>query len=254
MTLPYLANAVAVGAVVWALWVRRDTFHSRWDAPITAGAALYGLGAVLDTPWPQAASLSFAITGKYFLLSTLGHISYLVGSAVGLKSVYIRLLPDDAIGPFMRTRVFPLVYAAAGIMLVSVIASPVTATMAADHLNLITPDGWLTLYFATYYLTMSLLMGLAIYGGLQLRCDESHGVVDALIGVAVVGTLSCLATLTAVLTGRTSFVIEVAWPVAYAATTAAALICALSWRRRTSLLQERRHRLRHTEISDEPVG
>lgn len=239
MTTLYLANAVVVAVVAWAVWVRRDTFQSRWDAPITVGAALYGLGAVLDSPWPAISAASHPFTGKYFLLLTLGHISYLAGSAIGLKSVYVRLLPDEELGPFMHTRVYPLVYGAAAIMVVSMVASPVTNVMPVAHPYLTTPDGWLTVYFLTYYLTMAALMGIAIYGGLQLRRDQSSRIVDALIGAAVVGSLACLAALIGVLTGRAGFVAGVAWPVAYAATIAAAVTCAVSWRGREAALRGR---------------
>lgn len=219
------------------MWVRRDTVHSRWDAPITTGAALYGLAAVLDSPWPGVGAMSVALTGKHFLLSTLGHISYLLGSAIGLKSVYVRLLPDDAIGPFMRTRILPIVYTAAGAMLLAVIASPVTDTSSADHLYLATPDGWLKVYFTAYYSAMAILMGIAIYGGLQLRDGPQPRTVDGLIAAAVAGSLACLSALVAILTGHTSFMATVAWPLAYAATVGAALTRAVSWRLRVRALR-----------------
>ena len=63
-----LANVVAVSLAAWAVWVRRVSIGAPWDVGITVGVALYGLGSTLESPWPQMAAASFALTGKYYLL------------------------------------------------------------------------------------------------------------------------------------------------------------------------------------------
>lgn len=236
MTALYLANALVVVIACWALWVRRDAFGSRWDAPITIGAALYAVAAVLDSPWLAVSAASFPLTGKYYLIPALGHMSYLAGAAIGLKSGLLRILPDGDVEPFMRTRVLLVAGAAVAVMAVCVIASPATSTMSADYLYLVSPDPWLTVYFATFFLTLTAVMVAVFLCCLLLRRHPGTTLVYPLMAAAVIGAVSCLAFLGLILSGGGGLVTTVAWPAAYAATVVASLACGLSWRNRLRAL------------------
>lgn len=108
------------------------------------------LGPVLDSPWPGAAAASFPLIGKYYLLNCLGHISYLLGATRGLNAVALRLLPDQAIDPFMRTKIVAPTLLTSAAMLVCLGQSPATSTMPASNLYFVAPDGWLSAYWVTY--------------------------------------------------------------------------------------------------------
>ncbi len=220
----------------WALWVRRLSFGSRWDAPITVGVGLYGLAAALDSAWPAMAAASFPVTGKYYVLPALGHICYLAGTAAGIRSVYVRLLPDEEIDAFMRTRVTPAVAIAGVAMLGCLIASPVTSAMPAEHLYTVPMDGWLRAYFVIFLLTFTGLLWAAVFGGFLLRKEPNSGAVLPLMGTASTGSIGCLVILAAILSGRTELVPTFVWPVTYLATAAASLICGIYWRRRVASL------------------
>lgn len=233
----YLANAVTVIVACGPVWVRRDAFQSRWDRPITVGVALYAAGALLDSPWPAAAAASFPATGKYYLVPALGQICFLIGGVAGLKSGFMRILPDDEVGPFMRARILPVAATAVGVMAVCVIVSPATSVMSADYLYQVTPDIWLTAYFTTYFLAMTGLMAVVIWGLLQLRGGEpqSPAVAPLLVGAGI-GFVAYPAFLTAILTNRAELVPMVVWPISYTGITVASLACAFSWRHRASAL------------------
>lgn len=230
----HIANLLAVLAAGWALWVRRHSFGSRWDAGITVGVALYGLGSALESPWPAMAAASFPLTGKYYLLPALGNISYLAGTAVGLKSFYVRLLPDAEIGRFMRTWIAPVVAVAAAVMLFSAVASPQTSTMPAATLYGVPPDGWLRVYFATYFVSATVLLWAAVFGGWRLRDGANSGAVVPLMVIALVGSLACLGHLAATLTGHGMPALALAG--GYLATTATALACGVYWQRRVAAM------------------
>jgi hypothetical protein len=226
------ANALAVVASCWAVWVRRVSLGSRWDAPLTIGVALYGVASALDAPWPAIASASFPLTGKYYLLNTVGHICFLAGNAAGLRAVFIRLLPDHEIGRFVQTRIAPVVTIAATVMLVCVIASPMTSTMPANYLYGIPLDGWLRVYFCVFFLTMTATLWMAFFGGIRLAEEpRSPGTVLPLLGTASTGSLACLSFLVVILTGRTELIPRL-WPIGFLATAAAAVACAVAWRHR----------------------
>jgi hypothetical protein len=230
LTALYVANAIAVLSACWALWVRRHSFGSRWDGGITVGVALYGLGSALESPWPSLSAASFPLTGTYYLLPVLGNICYLAGTAVGLKSCYIRLLPDAEIGRFMRTWIAPVVGVAAAVMLWCAIASPRTSTMPADSLYGLHLDGWLRVYFVTYFLSASMLLWAAVFGGFRLREGPNSGAVVPLMAIAFTGSLACLWHLVAIVSGRDQHAAALLG--GYLATTVTALACGISWRRR----------------------
>ena len=238
MTALLWANAVAVLTAAWALWVRRHSFGSKWDGAITVGVALYGLGSALESPWPSAASASFPLTGKYYLIPVLGQISYLAGTAVGLKSFYVRLLPDDEIGRFMKSWVLPAVAVPAALMLLCALASPGTSSMVSDHLYGVPLDGWLRVYFATYFLSVTALLWAAVFGGVQLRREPDSGAAVPLMTIAATGSIACLGLLSAVLSGHGADVAELALIGGYAATTVTSLACGIYWRRRVAELTE----------------
>lgn len=229
------ANIVAVLAAGWAIWVRRHSFGSRWDAGITIGVALYGLGSVLESAWPAMSAASYPLTGKYYLLPVLGNISYLAGTAVGLKSFYVRLLPDAEIGRFMRTWIAPVVALAATIMLLCAVASPRTSTMPADHLYGVPLDGWLRVFFTTYFVSVTMLLWAAVFGGWRLRDGTASGAVVPLMVIALVGSLACLGHLAALLTGHGVPALALAG--GYLATTVTALACGVYWQRRVAAIR-----------------
>lgn len=237
----HVANAGAVLAACWALWVRRHSFGSRWDAGITVGVALYGLGSALESPWPALSAMSFPLTGKYYLLPVVGNICYLAGTAIGLKSFYVRLLPDAEIGRFMRIWIAPVVTIAAVIMLACAVASPATSAMPADSLYGVPIDGWLRAYFVTYFLSATMLLSAAVFGGLRLREGPNAGAVVPLMLIALIGSIACLWHLVAILSGHDQHAAALFG--GYLATTVTALACGISWRRRVEDLTRPRQDL-----------
>lgn len=227
-----LLETLAILSALWAVWVRRDSLHSAPDAPITIAIALFACGAVLDSAWPTLGAASLPITGTAYLLTTLGHICYLAGAAMGLKTVWLRLLADDAIGPFMSTRILPLVLVAGLAMLTCVLMSPRTSGMRADSLYQVDPDGWLIGYWAAYFGTMTTLNAIAVYGGLHLRRDPRSVMVDPLVAATAVGTLACVGLFIAIASGHSTVIEQLAWPACYVAIIAGSLACAQSWRHR----------------------
>ena len=236
MTSIYLANVLAVLVAAWAVWERRLAFRSRWDAPITWGIGLFGVGAALDSPWPDMAAASYPWTGKYFLLNTLGQICYLMGAAMGTKTIFLRLLSDDAIGPFMRRRIYPGIAAVATVMLTCLVASPVSSAMSAAHLYLMKPDGWLTVYWVDFLGGMMAMGVVSIYGLVSLRADPRSVMLNLLIASEVLGLFAIAAIGFGVLTDNDEIVRVLVWPCAYAGIIGGAMAAVYAWRHRIAML------------------
>ena len=221
---------LVVLVAAWAVWVRRDSLQSQWDSAITVAIGLFAVGAMLDSPWPAVGAASFGATGKFYVLTAVGHILYLAGATLGLKTVCLRLMPDEAIDALIRTRIAPAVTVASIAMLVWLVASPATSTMSASSLYEVKPDGWLLAYWATYFLTMTGLNAVALSGAMVLRRGNDAIMLDPLAGATILGTLSCLGFLAAIIAGQTDLVYNLLWPAAYLAMIIGSVALALSWR------------------------
>lgn len=232
----YAANVAVVLVAAWAVWERRLTFRSRFDASISYGIVLFGIGAALDSPWPEVARASHPLTGKYYLLMTAGHICYLSGAALGIRAIYQRLLTDREIRSFMRYRISPLITIAAVVMLICMVASPITSTMPADHLYLVQPDGWLIGYWIAFLGTFFVLELISMYGANQLRADPRSGMATWLVLSQAVGSLAILAIGFGVLTGRDEIPRFLVWPFAYLGIVGGSIAAVVAWRHRAASL------------------
>lgn len=232
----YVANVAVVVIAGWAVRERRLTFQSRFDSSITYGIVLFGIGAALDSPWPGAATASYPLTGKYYLLMVFGHLCYLSGAAQGIRAIYQRLMDDEAITSFMRYGIAPAVAAAGMVMLICFLRSPVTSTMPADHLYFVRPDGWLDGYWAAFLGTLFVFELVSMYGGNLLRSDPRAVMVKFLVLSQAVGTLAILLIGVGVVIAPNSIPKFLVWPFAYVGIAGGAIASVVSWRRRTSAL------------------
>lgn len=233
MKILLITNIAAILVAAWAAWeCRLTTFRSRWDSPKTTALLLFLVAAVLDSPWRAFSEASFALTGRYYFLTVLGHICYLTAAASGVKYIYLRLLPDAAIGPFVRRRMVPAIVVAVIVMVVSFSASPLTASLTTDHLYLIHPDGWLGLYWLAFYGTLLAMLATAMYGLNRLRTDPRSVMLNLLLTSLALGALSIVASAWGLLSGQNESMRLMAWPLTYAAIAVGSVAVVIAWRHR----------------------
>lgn len=231
MTILVAANALVVAVTLWAVWERRLTFQSRWDFPNTAAITLFGAGAVLDSPLRAMSEASFASTGRYYLLVLVGHACYLGACVMGNKAVYLRLLPDSTVDRLIKGLV-RAVWTAVAVMAVALLVSPRSRLLTADHLYQVDADGWLTLYWMTYYGATTALIAVAMYGVSRLRRDHRSVMMDLLALALILGLLSSVGSAIGVLNGWNETTRLWAWPILYAAIIAGMVALVASWRHR----------------------
>lgn len=221
----------------WSVWVRRLTFGSRYDMPVTIAVALFGVGAALDAPWSAIAAASYPLTGRYYLLNAAGHLCYIAGAAISIGAVYRRLLPDDDIEPFVRRVVLPIAGGSALTMIVAIFLSRATTTLTADHLYVVAPDGWMKLYWLAHFGATSVFGAIACYGVLHLRRDPRGVWLNLLLtSLAVAAAAGGAFGGWVVITGRVGPAWLLAWLLTYAAFASGAIATALQWMTRQQTL------------------
>lgn len=186
-----LASLAVFAISVWSVWTRRLSLRSRFDAGTTSAVALFGVGALLDGPWPVCIRGSEPVIGRFYGLMALGQISYLLGVVAAISSVYVRLLPDGEYKPFMRTRILPVAVVAVSVMVVSFMASSVPLTPSVPHLYLAVPDRALRAYWIADYAAATTLAAVLSYGLFLLRKDPRMVMARLMLGSAIVAALGC---------------------------------------------------------------
>lgn len=104
-------TSVFIGATVlvalYSLWVRRDTWWSRWEIGITLAITLEACALVLMSPW-AAETLGPWVqraTRMWNLQQLAGHICFVVAVAANIYHVLPRLADFDRIRPLFRRHV-----------------------------------------------------------------------------------------------------------------------------------------------------
>lgn len=233
LTLVRAASVVVFLVAAWSVWQRRLTLQSRFDAGTTAAIAAFGLGAILDAPWPMCATASHPVIGRYYGLMVLAHMCYVFGAAASNASVFARLLPDRAYGSFMRTRILPVVIVAWLGLWACFLASSVPLTRSVEHLYLAVPDGPLSLYWFVDFGSAVVLGGFVTYGLFLLRDDPRSVMSNLMLASAFLATLSGgLAVAWGILSGRIVVLRMFAWVAVYLAFLGYAIAAAVQWRHR----------------------
>lgn len=240
VTAVWLANFLLLAFVMWVVWERRLTFGSRFDSPITIGTVLFGAGVGLTSPWPVVAGVAFPFFGKYFVLIVVGQLCFLSATAFGIKSVYMRLLPDEAVEPFMRRRIAPLIAVAVAALVTAFIASSLTLSRPVDRPSFAALDGWLAASWITYFGILAALGLILSYGVAKLRRDPRSVMLRMLLASLVAASLSAVFIGYALVSSGHVNVWVVAWVINYAAFAGTAIAFVMQWRRRVRELFQHR--------------
>ena len=236
MTAIGVANFFVLVYVVWVIWERRLTFGSRFDSPITIGAVLFGAGVGLTAPWPVVAGVQFPFAGMYLALIVIGQFCFLAAIGFGIKAVYMRLLSDEAMHPFMRRRIAPLVAVASVALVICFVGSSLTLNRPVDRQSFAAVDGWLAVSWLVYFGFLAVLGLILSYGIARLRRDPRSVMHRFLLLSLVPASLSAVVIGYALVSRGDVNVWVVAWLINYAAFIGTTLSFVLQWRRRVRTL------------------
>lgn len=89
--------AFTLACVTWSLWVRRITWHCRWEVAATLNIALQGAAVTLMSPFTSATIGRWlhSLTGHWNLEDYLAHDCYIVAASAIVYNCIGRLGDDD---------------------------------------------------------------------------------------------------------------------------------------------------------------
>jgi hypothetical protein len=179
---------VTLAAIFYSLWIRRDTWRSRWEAGASLNIALQGCAVLLMSPWASETlgPALHAITGRWNVEDLLGHICLIVAYTAIIHHGLSRLTDEQQErGLFRRHIEIPLVVGVPLLVAVFIIDDePYHPDMFPAHVNSV----WLGAYWLVLGGLLIYLLGYASRVLLILRKDpRSRATVDLYLISAAFG-------------------------------------------------------------------
>ena len=163
---------VTLASIAWSLWIRRVTWHSRWEVAATLNIALQGCAVALISPLASE-TLGVAlhnITGEWNLQNYVGHDCYIVAASAIVYNAVGRLAEDDTIQRSFRQYVERPATLCIPLLLATFTLSRGSKVYARDFFALPT-DFWLSVYWILLTVTLTYLLVFGSRALLVLRKD-----------------------------------------------------------------------------------
>jgi len=185
---------ITLASIAWSLWIRRVTWHCRWEVAATLNIALQGSAVALMSPLCSE-HLGVAlhnITGVWNLQNYIGHDCYIVAASAIVYNAVGRLAEDDALQASFKQYVERPATLCIPLLLATFTLSSGSKTYALDFFALRT-DFWLSVYWVLLCGTLSYLLIFGSRALLVLRKDpRSRNIANLYLVASASGISACV--------------------------------------------------------------
>lgn len=233
--------ALTLASVTWSLWIRRVTWHCRWEVAATLNIALQGLAVALMSP---AASTTLGValhhlTGKWNLEDYLGHDCYIVAASAIVYNALGRLCDDEAMQKSFKQYVERPATLCIPLLLAAFSVGNGAKIYRADFFQVPT-DIWLTLYWVLLCGTLIYLLSYGMRALLVLRKDpRSRRIANVYLVASASGITACVIRITTAVVTPLQHIEggSLVWLFACLCGATFALAAAHSWRQKIKWFQ-----------------
>lgn len=158
-----IAVLIAAVAATVGAWVRRYTWSSRLEQPMTMSTALFAVGLFLISPQvvPILGAPLHAVSGVWHLDTCAGDICLILAAATGLCGILAHMGNDAQTQAWANRWVNPVINAAIPAMVIAIAASDAVDSGEPNILD-IACDTWLSVYWIVTCATLAWLWLLAL--------------------------------------------------------------------------------------------
>jgi hypothetical protein len=185
---------ITLASVSWSLWIRRVTWHCRWEVAATLNIALQGSAVALMSPLASE-TLGVAlhnITGEWNLQNYIGHDCYVVAASAIVYNAVGRLADDHALQASFKQYVERPATLCIPLLLATFTLSYGSKTYARDFFALPT-DFWLSVYWVLLCGTLIYLLVFGSRALLVLRQDpRSRNIANLYLVASASGISACV--------------------------------------------------------------
>jgi hypothetical protein len=180
--------------MLWSLWIRRVTWHSRWEVAATLNIALQGSAVALMSPLAShtVGVALHNLTGEWNLQNYVGHDCYIVAASAIVYNAMGRLGDDHVIQTSFKQYVERPATLCIPLLLATFTMSAGTHAYARDFFEVPT-DFWLTVYWLLLCGTLGYLLVFGSRALLVLRKDpRSRRIANVYLVASVSGIMACV--------------------------------------------------------------
>ncbi|MFZ0906233.1 MAG: hypothetical protein WAN71_20650 [Mycobacterium sp.] len=185
---------ITLASISWSLWIRRVTWHCRWEVAATLNIALQGCAVALMSPL-SSETLGVAlhkITGEWNLQNYVGHDCYIVAASAIVYNAVGRLEEDDRLQASFKQWVERPATLCIPLLLATFSLSYGSRTYARDFFALRT-DFWLSVYWVLLTGTLTYLLVFGSRALLVLRKDpRSRNIANLYLVASASGISACV--------------------------------------------------------------
>ncbi|MDT5147330.1 MAG: hypothetical protein QOC58_1975 [Mycobacterium sp.] len=233
---------ITLVSIGWSLWIRRVTWHCRWEVAATLNIALQGAAVVLMSPL-AANTIGIALhnlTGVWNLQNYIGHDCYVVAASAIVYNALGRLADDHVLQASFKQYVERPATLCIPMLLATFSLSRGSKTYARDFFALPT-DFWLSAYWIMLCGTLIYLLAFGFRALLALRKDpRSTQIANLYLISCGSGIMACavriITALLPALQGRLDSALV--WFFACACGAGFALTSAQSWQQKVKWFQQ----------------
>ena len=232
---------ITLASIAWSLWIRRVTWHCRWEVAATLNIALQGCAVALMSPLcaDTLGVVLHNITGEWNLQNYVGNDCYVVAASAIVYNAVGRLEEDDALQKSFKQYVERPATLCIPLLLATFSLSYGSRTYASDFFALRT-DFWLTVYWLLLCGTLSYLLVFGSRALLVLRKDpRSRNIANLYLVASASGISACVVRMITALIPPLQGPLGAAlvWLFACACGAGFALTSAQSWRQKVRWFQ-----------------
>ena len=227
---------ITLACIGWSLWIRRVTWHCRWEVAATLNIALQGLAVALISPL-SSETLGVAlhkITGEWNLQNYIGHDCYIVAASAIVYNVVGRLEDDEALQRSFKQWVERPATLCIPLLLASFTLSAGSKSYARDFFAMPT-DFWLSVYWVLLTGTLGYLLIFGSRALLVLRQEpRSRNIANLYLFASGAGVAACVTRMTTAVIQPWQGTLSVAlvWFFCCSCGAAFAVTSAQSWRQK----------------------
>jgi hypothetical protein len=184
---------ITLASISWSLWIRRVTWHCRWEVAATLNIALQGAAVALMSPLSSdtLGVVLHNLTGEWNLQNYIGHDCYIVAASAIVYNAVGRLEDDHALQESFKQYVERPATLCIPLLLATFTLSYGSKTYARDFFALPT-DFWLSVYWVLLCGTLAYLLVFGSRALLVLRKDpRSSRIANLYLGASASGVAAC---------------------------------------------------------------
>ncbi|MEB3064522.1 hypothetical protein [[Mycobacterium] zoologicum] len=116
MTSGFIIATLAI--IVYSLWVRRDTWWTRWEVTATCAVAMEGCALLLMSPWaaPTVGVMLHQALGVWNVQQMLGHLCLIAAVSGNIYHMLVRLADPEQVKVLMRRQLMVPIWLGVAIM------------------------------------------------------------------------------------------------------------------------------------------